>query len=218
MSLREWRATLALTYGALRILAHRLWVRYFGSSAPEPIDWRERRILLLGLDKAGKTSLVRRACDATAVLEEKVPPTSGFAVKTATFDPDWKCELWEVGGAAAMRQFWPRYATGVVDALAWVVDGADASRLAESALALLALLRDAWLLRTRPLLVLVSKAELGGALDADAVAAGLGLPALAAQGLVRGTPKVLQVSAVDGRNLADGFRWCCEGGVEVERT
>ena len=40
----------------------------------------------------------------------------------------------------------------------------------------------------------------------------------AAQGLVRGTPRVLQVSAVDGRNLADGFRWCCEGGVEVERT
>ena len=106
-------------------------------------------------------------------------------------------------------------ATGVRHA---VVDGADASRLAESALALLALLRDAWLLRTRPLLVLVSKAELDGALDADAVAAGLGLPALAAQGLVRGTPKVLQVSAVDGRNLADGFRWCCEGGVEVERT
>ena len=59
----------------------------FGSSEPPPIDWRDARVLILGLDRAGKTSIVRRAGDAKATLDEQIAPTRGFSVHTVAVMP-----------------------------------------------------------------------------------------------------------------------------------
>ena len=197
-------------------MMHRLMRKLFGSNAPPPVDWRELRVLLVGLDDAGKSSLVRRAGDATAEIDTSLPRTSGFSVRTVTVEPDFKCELWEIGGAAETRAFWPRYATRQTDAVAWVVDGANPSRLGESAKALAELLRAAPHLRTLPLLVLVSKADQPQVLGAAAVSDGLGLDALNTQGLSYGPRKVQPVSAADGRHLEDSLRWLCQASIGVE--
>ena len=210
------RQTLLLYWAGLRILMHRLMRRLFGSSAPPPIEWRELRCLLVGLDGAGKSSLVRRAGDASADIDVELPRTSGFSVRTVTVAPDFKCELWEIGGAAEVRAFWPRYATRQTDAVAWVVDGANPSRLGESARALAELLRAAPHLRTLPLLVLVTKADQPQVLGAAAVSDGLGLDALGAQGLSYGPRKVQPVSAADGRHLEDSLRWLCQASIGLE--
>lgn len=208
--------TLALYVAGARIMLHRLIRRIFGSSEPPPTDWVDARILLVGLDGAGKSSLTRRAGDSTAQLDASIASTSGFAVKTVTVLPHWRIELWEIGGAAAMRPFWPRYATQSTDGIAWVVDGADAARLSESAQALAELLRGAPSLRDLPLLVLVSKADLAAAASqsVDSVKAALGLDELARQGLSVGPLKVQLVSAADGRNLDESLCWVCAGGDE----
>lgn len=208
--------TLALYLAGARIMLHRLFRRIFGSSEPPATEWVDVRILLVGLDGAGKSSLTRRAGDATAQLDASIASTSGFAVKTVMVQPHWRIEIWEIGGAAAMRPFWPRYATQSTDGVAWVVDGADSARFNESARALADLLRASPALRDLPLLVLISKADLAAAesQSADAVRSALGLDALAAQGLSVGPLKVQHVSAADGRHLAESLCWVCAGGDE----
>ena len=205
--------TALLYLAGVRILVHRLWVRVFGSAEPPPIAWREVRLLCLGLDGAGKSSLIKRAGDMSAAkgIDSSITPTNGFGVHTCTVKPDWKCELWEVGGAAAVRQFWMRYATPDTHGLLWVVDGTDSKRLGESAQCLKELLTECKLLRSRPLLVLVSKADIGGGLSEEAAAEGMALTALAARGLHIGPRKVRVASAFDGRGVAEGLRWLCDG-------
>jgi len=54
----------------------------------------EVRILLLGLDNAGKTSILRKLADEE-ILDVK--PTQGFQIKTLQ-QGDFKIDVWDVGG------------------------------------------------------------------------------------------------------------------------
>ena len=209
------KQTALLYLAGVRILLHRLWKKVFGTREPPAIEWFDSRVLCVGLDGAGKSSLVRRVSDPSAALDPAIKPTNGFCVRTADVPPDWKCEMWEVGGASAMRPFWPKYVTPATRGLVWVVDGSAEARLSDSGRALGELLRDAPRLRSLPILVLATKTDLPSALGEVAVSDGLGLAAMANQGLSSGPRKVVQVSAVDGRHLLESLRWLCEGGVDV---
>lgn len=54
----------------------------------------EVRILLLGLDNAGKSSILRRLADEE-ILDVK--PTQGFQIKTLQ-QGEFKIDVWDVGG------------------------------------------------------------------------------------------------------------------------
>ena len=69
-----FKQDLLLYLAAVRIILHRLVTR-----KKEPVHWLDMRVLCLGLDGAGKTSVLLRAADATATLEG-VEPTNGFKV------------------------------------------------------------------------------------------------------------------------------------------
>jgi ADP-ribosylation factor-like protein 3 len=58
----------------------------------------EVRILLLGLDNAGKSSILRRLADEE-ILDVK--PTQGFQIKTLQ-QGDFKIDVWDVGGKATI--------------------------------------------------------------------------------------------------------------------
>ncbi len=60
------------------------------------VEWREVRVLCLGLDGAGKTSLLGHA-RLGAADHEPAEPTTGFHVHTVTVR-DWKLLVWDVGG------------------------------------------------------------------------------------------------------------------------
>ena len=61
---------------------------------------KEAKILVLGLDNAGKTTLLKfLSNDAPSKIEE---PTKGFNVKTICKER-FKLNVWDIGGQSAIR-------------------------------------------------------------------------------------------------------------------
>ena len=161
--------------------------------------------MILGLDGAGKTSIVRRAGDIGSTDGRNivtVEPTSGFDARTVTVPPDCKLEVWELGGRSEIRSFWGRYVDGSIDGLVWVVDGTDEDRFAESATELANLLQRAPRLSSVPLLVFITKVDRPCKLDATSAKTRLGLGTTRSQRM-----SVLPASAVSGSGVAEGFKW-----------
>ena len=103
----------------------------------------ELRFLLLGLDNAGKTSLLRRLCAEDPTTAE---PTFGFNIRTllhhdSQLKRTYSLNLWDVGGQKSLRSYWRNYFENT-DALIWVVDSADPLRLADCRKELHALLLE----------------------------------------------------------------------------
>ena len=86
----------------------------------------EYSILLLGLDNAGKTTLL----STIKTLYASAPPPSKPTVPTvgqnvSTIDlPDAYLKIWDVGGQHALRSMWANYYS-VCHAIVFVVDGCD---------------------------------------------------------------------------------------------
>ncbi|MCJ1308901.1 hypothetical protein MMC25_002556 [Agyrium rufum] len=87
---------------------------------------KEMRILMLGLDNAGKTTIVKRIMNEDV---NTVSPTLGFIIKTIDFE-GYQLNIWDVGGQRTLRSYWRNYFEKT-DALIWVVDATDKLRLAD---------------------------------------------------------------------------------------
>ncbi|KAJ5114284.1 hypothetical protein NUU61_000043 [Penicillium alfredii] len=91
----------------------------------------EYSVLLLGLDNAGKTTLLSqikalyqpRADGAPAPNPGKTVPTVGQNVTTVSL-PDLNLKIWDVGGQISMRGLWQSYYSSC-HAIIFVVDSAD---------------------------------------------------------------------------------------------
>merc|ERR1711939_491135 len=93
-------------------------------------DWSTTpaRILMLGLDGAGKTTILYRL-----KLDETIStiPTIGFNVETVTPVPGLELTVWDVGGQTKIRPLWRHYYNGA-DGLIWIIDSTDKERINES--------------------------------------------------------------------------------------
>lgn len=86
---------------------------------------KEARILLLGLDNAGKTTILKQLAseDITTVsimeqirlcfpnnscLVPQVTPTAGFNIKSVAAD-GFKLNVWDIGGQWKIRPYWKNY-------------------------------------------------------------------------------------------------------------
>mmetsp|Transcript_954 Transcript_954/g.586 ORF Transcript_954/g.586 Transcript_954/m.586 type:complete len:153 (+) Transcript_954:41-499(+) len=124
---------------------------------------KEARILVLGLDNAGKTTILKALSqeDITTIM-----PTQGFNIK-ALSQEGFKLNVWDIGGQQAIREYWPNYFDGT-DGLVYVVDSSDQMRLEECQKELGLLLVNEQL-KTVPLLVFANKQDLQFALEAEEV-------------------------------------------------
>ncbi|CDW74764.1 UNKNOWN [Stylonychia lemnae] len=128
---------------------------------------KEARILVLGLDNAGKTTILK------ALSEEDIStimPTQGFNIKALVSSPrhtqeGFKLNVWDIGGQKAIRPYWKNYYENT-DGLVYVVDSSDDKRLAECSEELQSLLQEENLQKV-PLLVFANKQDLQFALDAE---------------------------------------------------
>ncbi|EPQ27314.1 uncharacterized protein PFL1_06941 [Pseudozyma flocculosa PF-1] len=88
---------------------------------------KEMRILMLGLDAAGKTTILYKL-----KLNQSVTtiPTVGFNVETVQYK-NVKFNVWDVGGQDKIRPLWRHYYTGT-QGLVFVVDSQDRDRIDEA--------------------------------------------------------------------------------------
>jgi small GTP-binding protein len=85
---------------------------------------RELRALMLGLDAAGKTTILYKMKLGEVVSSV---PTIGFNVETVEFQKV-KFTVWDVGGQDKIRQLWKHYFQNT-QALIFVVDSSDRDRV-----------------------------------------------------------------------------------------
>eukprot|EP00124_Ichthyophonus_hoferi_P002734 Ihof_evm5s199 gene=Ihof_evmTU5s199 len=85
------------------------------------------RILVLGLDNAGKTTMLYRLQGEVV----KTTPTLGFNVELLKFS-NVALNVWDIGGQDKLRPLWCHYFLGT-KGLVFVVDSSDSSRISEAA-------------------------------------------------------------------------------------
>ncbi|XP_077434775.1 ADP-ribosylation factor-like protein 9 isoform X2 [Vanacampus margaritifer] len=114
------------------------------------------QVLVLGLDGAGKSSLLY--CLAIGSLDVDIEPTQGFNAVSINRE-DLHIEFLEIGGKAELRPYWPKYMSKAL-LLVFVVDS-SAPQLFDIAKAQLHKLLNAD--PCLPLMVLANKQDLPGA-------------------------------------------------------
>ncbi|TYJ53826.1 hypothetical protein B9479_005512 [Cryptococcus floricola] len=117
---------------------------------------KEMRILMLGLDAAGKTTILYKL-----KLNQSVTtiPTVGFNVETVTYK-NVKFNVWDVGGQDKIRPLWRHYYTGT-QGLIFVIDSNDRDRIDEARGELERILSDREM-RDCLLMVFANKQDLPG--------------------------------------------------------
>jgi len=159
-------------------------------------DDRQARILILGLDNAGKTTILRKLSDEKIT---NVMPTQGFNIKTIVQD-GFRLNLWDIGGQQQVRQYWRNYFDGS-DALVYVIDSADRRPTTESGVELAKLLDEKELLGVS-LLIFANKQDLLTALTPQDLADAMQLQN------IRDRPWHIQAcSAKDGSGINEGLHW-----------
>ncbi|XP_076027704.1 ADP-ribosylation factor-like protein 9 [Genypterus blacodes] len=123
---------------------------------PRPAE-AGKQVLVLGLDGAGKTSLLH--CLATGGTELDVEPTQGFNAVSISKE-DLHVELLEIGGREDLRPYWQKYMSRAV-VLVFVVDSSNAELFPVAQRHLHELLRGSD--PRLPLVVLANKQDLPGA-------------------------------------------------------
>ncbi|XP_019734886.1 ADP-ribosylation factor 1 [Hippocampus comes] len=153
------------------------------------------RILMVGLDAAGKTTLLYRLKLAEVVT---TIPTVGFNVETVEYK-NISFTVWDVGGQTVIRPLWRHYFTNT-NGVIFVVDSNDPQRLKEASEELHRILEEDEL-RKVALLVFANKQDLPQAMTVAQVSDGLCLSGVT-------QPYYIQAScAVSGSGLVEGLDW-----------
>lgn len=157
---------------------------------------KEMRLLMVGLDNAGKTTVVKRLNGEDI---STISPTLGFNIKSMTYSK-YRLNIWDVGGQKTLRAYWRNYYERT-DGLVWVIDSADKLRMEDCAAELHKLLKEERL-EGATLLVLANKQDIEGALSVQEIQNVLQL-----EKLKKRHSKVVPCSAVTGDGLVGGFDW-----------
>ncbi|KAM3612522.1 uncharacterized protein V6R79_009661 [Siganus canaliculatus] len=121
----------------------------------KPSESPGTQVLVLGLDGAGKTSLLH--CLATGSQEQDMQPTQGFNAVSINRE-DLHIEFLEIGGKEELRPYWQRYMPKAL-MLVFVVDSSSPELFPIAKTHLHQLLASNPLL---PLMVLANKQDLPG--------------------------------------------------------
>ncbi|PBK73215.1 ARF/SAR superfamily [Armillaria solidipes] len=159
---------------------------------------QEMRILFLGLDNAGKTTILKYISheDTSATS-----PTLGFNIKTLSLPSSpYTLNIWDVGGQRTLRPYWRNYFEQT-DAVVWVVDSADRMRMQDCKEELRGLLSEDRL-SGASLLVFANKQDLPGALNISEIITSLDL-----NGIKSHHWKIFPCSAMTGANVFEGLDW-----------
>ena len=157
----------------------------------------EMRVVTLGLDGAGKTTILFKLKQ-----NEFVPtiPTIGFNVETLEFK-NVKITLWDVGGQHKLRPLWKHYYLNT-QAVIFVLDASNRERLGEAQSELVKLLSEKEL-KDASLLILANKQDEAGAASIEEITDRFQLYKMCC-----GRSWHIQAtSSVTGHGLQEGLEW-----------
>ena len=166
---------------------------------------RKANILMLGLDSAGKTTILYKLkLDALV----NTIPTIGFNVECVKFK-SLNMTIWDVGGQEKIRPLWRHYYQNV-DAVIFVVDSNDGGRMDEVSKELHSLMAEDEL-RNSIVLVLCNKQDLPNALSVQEINEKVGLIKLKQKWYVQPTTAIFNEGIFEGlewlyNNLGDNSR------------
>ena len=155
----------------------------------------ETRLVMLGLDAAGKTTILYKLKLGDVV---STIPTIGFNVETVEHK-NLQFTVWDVGGQDKIRPLWRHYYQNTQGVI-FVVDSSDRDRVAEARDELHRMLAEDEL-REALFLVLANKQDLPNALTAAELSERLGLSSLRQRWHVQPT------CANTGQGLDAGLEW-----------
>jgi len=165
-----------------------LFTRLFGK--------QQMRILMVGLDAAGKTTILYKLKLGEIVT---TIPTIGFNVETVEYK-NISFTVWDVGGQDKIRPLWRHYFQNT-QGLIFVVDSNDRERVNEAKEELNRMLGEDEL-RDAVLLVFANKQDLPNAMTCADLSDKLGLSA------IRGRRWYIQSTcATHGEGLYEGLDW-----------
>ena len=166
----------------------KLWTKLLGK--------KDVRILMVGLDAAGKTTILHQLGKKGEV---KTLPTIGFNVESLDYK-NLNFIVFDLGGADKMRLLFRHYYQNT-KGLIFVVDSHDRDRIEEAAEELKKMLAEEEL-KDCCVLIMANKQDLNGALSTDEVTKALGMESLKERTLfVQGT------SGITGQGLEEGLNW-----------
>jgi len=153
------------------------------------------RVLLLGLDSAGKTTILYSLKCGEPV---KTVPTIGFNIETVNYQ-GLELNIWDVGGQDKLRDLWRHYYPGT-NGIIFVVDSADKTRL-NTAKEELHLLMNEHELQYATLVVVANKQDLPNALKKAEVAKALELDKISRKN------ECFEATAKENKGLTDALDW-----------
>ncbi|KAG6772925.1 hypothetical protein POTOM_024355 [Populus tomentosa] len=167
---------------------------------------KEARILVLGLDNAGKTTILYRLQMGEVV---STIPTIGFNVETVQYN-NIKFQVWDLGGQTSIRHicafgfhiapYWRCYFPNT-QAVIYVVDSSDTQRIGIAKEEFHSILEEEEL-KGAVVLIFANKQDLPGALDAAAVTEALELHKIKSRQWA-----IFKACATKGEGLFEGFDW-----------
>merc|ERR1712064_26308 len=168
----------------------------FSSLFKQLFGMKDMRILMVGLDAAGKTTILYKLKLGEIVT---TIPTIGFNVETVEYK-NISFTVWDVGGQDKIRLLWRHYYTNT-QGIIFVVDSNDRDRVDDAREELHKMINDEEL-KDAIILVYANKQDLPGAMTTPEVTDKLALHT------IRGKTWYIQAAcAVRGDGLYEGLDW-----------
>lgn len=161
---------------------------------------KELELCVVGLNNAGKTTLISLLATGSAPAMEALPTIGLNVVTYKTPNEGVVIKMWDLGGQENYRAEWTRYARGC-NVIVFVVDAADSARFAEAKQELHRLLEDPQLSKI-PLLVCANKIDLNPHASESELVQALNLDYITDQTWV-----VFPISALRGTNIQQVAEW-----------
>ncbi|KAK1799850.1 hypothetical protein P4O66_006376 [Electrophorus voltai] len=160
---------------------------------------KEIRLLMVGLDAAGKTTVLYKLKLGEIVT---TIPTLGFNVETVEYK-NISFTVWDVGGQDIIRRLWKHYYPNT-QGLIYVVDSSDCDRIEQASSELQNMLEEVEL-KDAVLLVLANKQDLPKAMPVQEMTERLGLRTMTGR-----TWYIQSTCAINGTGLYEGLDWLSE--------
>ncbi|KAL7147490.1 hypothetical protein ABFS83_06G110900 [Erythranthe nasuta] len=174
----------------------------------------EFHVLILGIDKAGKTTLLEKLkaqySNSEGLPLDRIVPTVGLNIGRVEAS-NTKLVFWDLGGQPGLRSIWEKYYEEA-HAVIYVIDAACPSRFEDSKSALEKVLRHEDL-QGAPLLVIANKQDLDDAVSAEELAQYLDLKKLDER-----VYTFQAVSAIDGLGIKESVNWLVDSMERSKRT